>query len=592
VDAITTLLVPPQRITYNKAAGAEARERTLRSYVLGHHRTERGEAGLAAKSVALRDASAYSVVLGQFRNDALQQHVTLAQVFWHKDTHGQPARLYIVADRPLSIAEHFSGFGTGISGLRRRLRSSATEMHESFPPYGAAYRRRFGIDNEQALNLFYQTVSMKTVGNLTEFVREHMLEAFPVGPRIDALIGHFDDLNRAHEAVLKAKDQIALLTPLVGDCDEYAALSVSVDTLRRCREALRPWFADRKAELLRRRLEHLLDEMERRSTRIAALAEQQRCQRTERDDIRQAIQQHGGDRIERIKQAIHKAQIEKDERQRRAEQYAGLAREVGLPATSEADGFLANKRSLDAEQRAADDRHAESQNALTESNVEFRQLKSQHDELDAELQSLRQRRSNIPRRMLDLREALCRASGIAEDALPFAGELIQVRPDERDWEGAIERVLHNFGLSILVSDDNYARVAEWVDRTHLGERLVCYRVRQHRTADRIAPTPASLVHKVAIKPDSVFYGWLDAELARRFDYVCCDTIEQFRREQFALTRRSNQGRWRAPRERRSPSARRPLAVCARLVERKQDPRPGARGAHAAETNAGRGTPDR
>jgi uncharacterized protein YPO0396 len=31
VDAVTTLLVPPQRITYNKAAGAEARERTLRS---------------------------------------------------------------------------------------------------------------------------------------------------------------------------------------------------------------------------------------------------------------------------------------------------------------------------------------------------------------------------------------------------------------------------------------------------------------------------------------------------------------------------------------------------------------------------------
>ena len=43
VDAITTLLVPAQRIAYNKAAGAEARERTLRSYVLGHYKSERGE---------------------------------------------------------------------------------------------------------------------------------------------------------------------------------------------------------------------------------------------------------------------------------------------------------------------------------------------------------------------------------------------------------------------------------------------------------------------------------------------------------------------------------------------------------------------
>ena len=31
VDAITTLLVPPQQLSYNKAAGAESKERTLRS---------------------------------------------------------------------------------------------------------------------------------------------------------------------------------------------------------------------------------------------------------------------------------------------------------------------------------------------------------------------------------------------------------------------------------------------------------------------------------------------------------------------------------------------------------------------------------
>ncbi len=217
VDAITTLLVPPQKITYNKAAGAEARERTLRSYVLGHFRTERGGPGLAAKPVALRDPNAYSVILGRFSNEAQRQQVTLAQVFWLKDAQGPPARLYIIADAALSITEHFSGFGTDIAKLRKRLRGiSATEVHDSFPPYGSAYRRRFGIENEQALDLFYQTVSMKSVGNLTEFVREHMLEAFPVEPRIAALIGHFDDLDRAHEAVLKAKDQIARLTPLAG----------------------------------------------------------------------------------------------------------------------------------------------------------------------------------------------------------------------------------------------------------------------------------------------------------------------------------------------------------------------------------------
>src|SRR5215218_7491837 len=79
VDAITTLLVPAQKISYNKAAGAEARERDLRSYVLGHYKSERGDAGLSARPVALRDHKAYSVILGRFRNEGFEQEVTLAQ---------------------------------------------------------------------------------------------------------------------------------------------------------------------------------------------------------------------------------------------------------------------------------------------------------------------------------------------------------------------------------------------------------------------------------------------------------------------------------------------------------------------------------
>ncbi|PIX97824.1 MAG: hypothetical protein COZ24_03445 [Hydrogenophilales bacterium CG_4_10_14_3_um_filter_63_21] len=138
VDAVTTLLVPAQRIAYNKAAGAEARERTLRSYVLGHYKSERADAGLAAKPVALRDHNAYSVVLGVFRNTGFDQSVTLAQVFWLKDAQSQPARFFVAAEKDLSIALDFAGFGSDINDLRRRLRGRrGIDLFDSFPPYGA-----------------------------------------------------------------------------------------------------------------------------------------------------------------------------------------------------------------------------------------------------------------------------------------------------------------------------------------------------------------------------------------------------------------------------------------------------------------------
>ena len=100
VDAITTLLVPSQRIDYNKAAGAEKRERDLRSYVLGYYKSERAEEGLSAKPVALRDHSRYSVILGRFRNEGYGEEMTLAQVFYFREREGQPSRFYVVASAP------------------------------------------------------------------------------------------------------------------------------------------------------------------------------------------------------------------------------------------------------------------------------------------------------------------------------------------------------------------------------------------------------------------------------------------------------------------------------------------------------------
>ena len=97
VDAITTLLFPAHKIAYNKAAGAENKERSLRSYVQGHYKSSKSSLGGGAKPVALRDKNSYSVVLGVFSNLGFGQSVTLAQVFWQKDNSAQPERFFVVA---------------------------------------------------------------------------------------------------------------------------------------------------------------------------------------------------------------------------------------------------------------------------------------------------------------------------------------------------------------------------------------------------------------------------------------------------------------------------------------------------------------
>ena len=535
VDAVTTLLVPSRRIAYNKAAGAGTKERTLRSYVQGYYKSERQESLGSTRPVSLRGTDTYSVILGVFYNAGYDKTVTLAQVFWMKDTVGQPDRIFAACERDLSIAEDFSGFGTEMGALRKRLRKDKIECFTSFPGYGAWFRRRFGIDNEQALDLFLQTVSLKSVGNLTDFVRTHMLKPFDVDQRINDLIKHFENLNRAHKAVRTARQQVEMLTPLVGDCTRHSELTAGVEELRASRDALRSWFATLKLELLDKRLIGLQEEKGRHHAAVTRLEEEYEAQEVRDRELRKAVAENGGDRIASIDKEIREKKGQRDRRKAKAGRYEKLVRSLGeVPAGTredfirQAEGFKKLADSLvDAEDRV--------QNDLTESNVAFRQGRTGYDQLAREIKGLKARRSNISERQIAMRRELCRALDLSEDDMPFAGELLQVREQEKDWEGAIERLLHNFGLSLLVPDRHYARVAGWVDQTHLKGRLVYFRVREDRRTQGASDHPDSLARKVAIKADSPFFTWMEGEIAHRFDLVCCTTQDAFRRERKAIT---------------------------------------------------------
>jgi uncharacterized protein YPO0396 len=538
VDAVTTLLVPAHKAAYNKAAGAGQRERSLRSYVLGYYKSERSDTSGKSRPVALRDQNSYSVILGVFHNEGYDQTITLAQVFWMKELQGQPERFYVGAERALEVTGDFAGFGSDISALRKRLRGDGCEVFDSFARYRAWFQRRFGIDNEQALDLFHQTVSMKSIGNLTEFVRGHMLEPFDVAPRIQALVEHFDDLNRAHEAVLKARQQIERLTPLVADCDEHLGLVEAVEESRQCRDALTAYFAGQKLQLLHHRLEKLERELDSQGRKVAGLLEDQERLQQQRQELKQQIAENGGDRIERLEQETLALERERGRRHDKARRYRELLEPLSMEAADSADAFSAQELALSAERERLLEARSENDALQGEKDYDFRKLREERDDLVEQIDHLKSRQSNIEKVQVAIRSQLCQFLQVEESELPFAGELLQVRDDEKPWEGAIERLLHNFGLSLLVPDEYYSRVAQWVDDTRLRGRLVYYRVRERQARGSLPSlSPDSLVHKLSIRPDSEFYAWLESELARRFDIACCETQEQFRREKRAITRK-------------------------------------------------------
>ncbi len=537
IDALTTLLVPTQRIAYNRAAGAESKERDLRSYVLGFHRSEYNEATGASKPVALRQSkSSYSVILGVFRNTGFDQVVTVAQVFWPAEQ-GQPNRFFLLAEKDLSIVDHFRGFTTGIAHLKRQLRETGGELFEAFPPYGSRLRRLVGIQSDQALELFHQTVSMKAVGNLTDFVRAHMLDVQPVKQRLEHLIAHFDNLTSAHAAVMRAKRQVELLTPIAEGGDRYRAESTLREELERARHFLRPYVGRLKISFLKAELSRLDSDRLKADqvlSRARSIGTDARCRV---DEVTADIAGSGGNELGRIDAQLVELASERDRRRAAARGFETSARIANVTVPTNETEFVdmaavvSERRSQLEEERSS----REDQAAIF--GVTLKELRTQHALVTAELDNLRAQKGNIPLNAVQLRERVCADLEIDVSILPFAGELIRVREGEENWEGAAERLLHGFALSMLVPEQHYTALQRWVDEQHLGQRLVYYRIPARPRPNDEDLHRFSLRHKLDVREDlpPAAAAWLESELATRANVACCDTADQFMREPRAIT---------------------------------------------------------
>ena len=217
VDAITTLLLPAHKISYNRAAGADTRERDLRSYVEGHYKSERNETTGASRPVGLRDARHFSVILGIFANADFGTTVTLAQVFRARDVaRASPSGSTWLPTTTCRSPRNFSDFGTELAGLKRRLRDTRGPHLRHLPrlrqglPASARHRVRTG----------HGAVPPDGVdegGRQPQRLRPqpHARALRHARPTSTSLVEHFENLTRAHDAVVRARYQLQLLDPLM-----------------------------------------------------------------------------------------------------------------------------------------------------------------------------------------------------------------------------------------------------------------------------------------------------------------------------------------------------------------------------------------
>lgn len=558
LDAMSALLVPPSVVDFNAAAREaerSGRDRSLASYVRGAWADQQDSDSGEIATQYLRKGSTWAALVLEYRN-ALGKTVSLVRLFWITGNGSAAAdvrRHYMVVERAFDIASEMEGFDLDLRRLKNRLGNDVNHF-DTFASYAERFRRLLGIENEMALKLLHKTQSAKNLGDLNQFLRGFMLDEPQTFEAADRLVADFAELDAAHKAVVIAREQVETLTPARVGYDALLQLRQTTSELSELQLGIDPYREQCRLALL--------------NERLAGIAVQQQALSGEEAQRRLSLENHeallseldrqrreqGGEAIDKLERDKTQAATERDERNKRrgkAEQACG---ELGWTLSSSARGFAEQA----GEARGLLENARDRAGAVEEQMDAFKRQKLEAEQrfgvVRAEIESLKRTPSNIPAQLQALRARLCQDLGLSENVLPFVGELLQVKPEYAAWRGAIERVVHGFAQSMLVDERHHAELAGWVNRTHLGGKLVYFRMGRRDNLGVRAPESRSMVHRIEIR-DHAHHGWLAAELARRFDYTCAETVAALRGADRAITR---EGQVKHPGERYEKDDRRAI----------------------------------
>jgi uncharacterized protein YPO0396 len=529
VDAMTMLLAPANKVTFNLAAGAATGERTLETYTLGQYRHLYDDATGSSRPDRLRSRSSVSRLLAVFTGPG--GPVSAGVVLYFTDSAGPPQRLYVVADADLSIRDDMNG--ADLKAVRAALRSHGAELFDNFTAYQRALCRRLAL-KPTAFTLFAQTVSMKQVSDLTSFVRNHMLDAPDIGKRIEEMLRHYGDLTHSHDLVVDARRQVEALDQVATEASKYdSALEKSaaaieagtrlVDVVNSCRsKLLEQVIAD--ANL---RLPGLIDDG-------SANRESQDVLRDESTQIQIAIADAGGSDLTLAEQSETTADESLTNAITAKNEYLDLCLTAGIQPSDGPHDFDGFRRRLVETEEHHKQRFRDAQTLTNTKGSEAAATETALRELDEQLAAASTRPSNIPPKWVAARDRLADAMSLEPTDLPFAGELLKVDEQEKDWEGALERLTSGFARLLLVPHDRAGDASAWVDNHDSGIRLE-YTPVPLTGAVASQPKAGTAAAKLVAREGHVMSGWVQAEVDGQFDHVCVSGPRDLHRHQRALT---------------------------------------------------------
>lgn len=546
IDALRTLLVPRTvlRGSFNDAAGGQGkRDRSLVSYIRGQWSSSREDDAADSTPAFLRPEDTPTILLAVFGNEQRNAKLTLAQ--WLVVTNGKDTGQFLVSPEEKSIANDLQGLGSGRE-MTRQLKEKRFACYEGYTGYFRDFGQRMGVPDQSAMEIFNQAIGIKEVVSVNDFLRRHLLTRGDALDRIrEKIIPSFANLEECWNSIQRDKDQIALLTPIVEAHERVEQANRAKVEIERLIERLPIYYGRQHAKMLTEELQQLTEALNRHAAAISSADQGIAELEKQRDELKSAIDRDESTlRIERLKLEIERVEKMIQERRKKHQDCATAAKRCDLGEFHDEITFSALQSKAAGHQRTLEDNKEAADQHAHEAGVQERELLPKIEQTERDLKSLRERQVLIPHDFQLIRDMICSQTGLSQADLPFAGELIEVKPEREEWVGAIERLMHTFGVSLLVPEHCYQRVAPLFNRRRLmdatgrkGLRFHFHRVPSHAVSrPSLASGIETVAHCLNFRQEHPMARWVESEAARTFNHVCCRDTQELEQQNYGITR--------------------------------------------------------
>ncbi len=523
IQGLLTLIVPEKRYRFYE------HQRTEESYVLGEYGDIETETGREIQRLRDDKSKAFSILLATFKNE--DRFVTLVQARWFAGS--EMKRKYLIAFKPLTIENDIKPFDSKGEWLKRLTKlypkHGTKEIIQPFDgptKYAETLLKVFGMRSSKALTLFDQTMRLKVLGSLDQFVRGNMLEGSRIEDDFQNLRSNYQKLLDAHREMQKAEKQLELLTPLKEKAGELEKIKIALSEYSILKDTLPIYFYSHNKGLVSTEVEReklFLQNILDKEDQIKKELESDR-----ENEIQLSLNIRNNEveqQIVTITNNIKELEKSKTAKENSLKKYNKIAVEINFVENPDESLFL-------EQIQKANDKIREIQEELNDKEkgikIKWAGLINQRDKLEADctekeiaLEALLKQKNNITGRVSEIRNEILLYTGASENEIPFIGELIQVLPKEKSWEMAIEKVLHSFALRLIVPEKYYQQVNTYVNENNLRGKIVYERFHKEGFINNmLSKEKDSISSKVEIRRESKYADWIENQIIANYNYIC------------------------------------------------------------------------